>query len=171
MRYPFDGSYVVTSPWGWRPGGIHRGVDFGLPNGTPVISVGDGVVSLAAYESDAGNHLVIRLDRPPDPSAPKAGYMHLQGFAVQLGERVSEGQVVGWSDTHRSQCDRPPSAFLDGQQRERRGRRPDAVLQRGTSAPSRRHSFLISITLLAAISALPPVAVVLLSTAAAPACS
>ncbi len=99
MRYPFDGSYGVTSPWGWRPGGTHRGVDFGTPNGTPVISVGDGVVSLAAYESDGGNHLVIRLDRPPDPSAPKAGYMHLQGFAVQLGERVSEGQVVGWSDS------------------------------------------------------------------------
>ena len=78
---------------------FHRGVDFGLPTGTPVISVGDGVVSFAAYESDGGNHLVIRLDRPPDPSAPKAGYMHLQGFAVQLGERVSEGQVVGWSDT------------------------------------------------------------------------
>ena len=99
MRYPFDGSYAVTSPWGWRPGGTHHGVDFGIPNGTPVISVGDGVVSLAAYESDGGNHLVIRLDRPPDPSAPKAGYMHLQGFAVQLGERVSEGQVVGWSDS------------------------------------------------------------------------
>ena len=99
MRYPFDGSFVVTSPWGWRPGGFHRGIDFGLPTGTPVISVGDGVVSFAAYESDGGNHLVIRLDNPPDPSALKAGYMHLQGFAVQLGDRVSEGQVVGWSDT------------------------------------------------------------------------
>ena len=99
MRYPFDGSFVVTSPWGWRPGGFHRGIDFGLPTGTPVISVGDGVVSFAAYESDGGNHLVIRLDNPPEPSAVKAGYMHLQGFAVQLGDRVSEGQVVGWSDT------------------------------------------------------------------------
>ena len=99
MRYPFDGSFMVNSPWGWRPGGFHYGIDFGLPAGTPVVSVGDGVVFFAAYESEGGNHLVILLDHPPDPSAHKAGYMHLQGFAVQVGDRVTEGQVVGWSDT------------------------------------------------------------------------
>jgi murein DD-endopeptidase MepM/ murein hydrolase activator NlpD len=99
MRFPFDGSFPVNSPWGEREGGFHRGIDFGLPEGTPVVSVGDGVVFAAQFETDGGNHLVILLDSPPDPSAPKAGYMHLQGFAVQVGQRVSEGQVVGISDT------------------------------------------------------------------------
>ena len=99
MRLPFDGSFPVNSPWGEREGGFHRGIDFGLPEGTPVVSVGDGVVFAAQFETDGGNHLVILLDHPPDPSAPKAGYMHLQGFAVQVGERVAEGQVVGISDT------------------------------------------------------------------------
>jgi hypothetical protein len=99
MRFPFDGSFPVNSPWGEREGGFHRGIDFGLPEGTPVVSVGDGMVFAAQFETDGGNHLVILLDSPPDPSAPKAGYMHLREFSVQVGERVSEGQVVGISDT------------------------------------------------------------------------
>ena len=43
-----------------------------------------------------GNHLVVFLDSPPDPSAPKAGYMHLS-VRRQTGDRVSEGQVIGRS--------------------------------------------------------------------------
>ena len=97
MRLPFDGSFGVNSPWGPRDGSFHSGIDFGLPEGTEVVCVGDGVVSHAAPEDAAGNHLVVFLDSPPDPSAPKAGYMHLQAFAVGVGDRVSEGQVIGRS--------------------------------------------------------------------------
>ena len=97
MRHPFDGSFGVTSPWGQRESGFHRGIDFGLPEGTPVVSVGDGVVSFADFETDGGNHLVILLDSPLDPSAPKAGYMHLRAFSVRVNDRVAEGQVIGES--------------------------------------------------------------------------
>ena len=97
MRLPFEGSFGVNSPWGPRDGGFHSGIDFGLPEGTPVVSVGDGVVSHCAPEDAAGNHLVVFLDLPPDPSCPKAGYMHLSAFEVRPGDRVSEGQVIGRS--------------------------------------------------------------------------
>jgi hypothetical protein len=115
VRYPFDGSFVVTSPYGWRPGGFHRGIDFGLPEGTPLVSVGDGVVFFVGYESDGGNCLAILLDDPPHPSAPKAGYMHLQGFAVGQGDRVREGQVLGWSDTTGASVTGPHLHFWMGE--------------------------------------------------------
>jgi hypothetical protein len=115
VRYPFDGSFVVTSPYGWRPGGFHFGIDFGLPEGTPVVSVGAGVVFFTGYESDGGNHLVVLLDHPPDPGARKAGYMHLQGFAVGQGDRVREGQVLGWSDTTGASVTGPHLHFWMGE--------------------------------------------------------
>jgi Peptidase family M23 len=97
VRFPFDGFFGVNSPFGERGSGFHPGIDFGLPEGTEVVSVGDGLVFHAELEDAGGNHLAIRLDNPPDPSAPKAGYMHLQEFVAKVGDRVSEGQVVGLS--------------------------------------------------------------------------
>lgn len=96
---PFVGDYPVTSPYGPRDGGFHYGIDFGLPNDTPVVAVDDGVIFFAGYEEAGGNHLVVLLDRPPDPAAPKAGYMHLRDFAVNVGDRVARGEVLGHSDT------------------------------------------------------------------------
>lgn len=75
----------------YRP---HHGVDYAAPAGTPVVSIGDGVVVKKAYQAGgAGNYLKIKHNATYTTS-----YMHLQGFAkgIAEGTRVKQGQVIGY---------------------------------------------------------------------------
>ena len=75
----------------------HHGVDFAAPMGTPVRSIGDGVVIERGYQpSGAGNFIRIRHN-----AAYVTTYMHLRNFAqgTQRGARVSQGQIIGYVGT------------------------------------------------------------------------
>lgn len=93
FRYPFDGSYPVTSPYGPRQGGFHPGVDFGLPTGVAVLAANDGQVIYAAFEDGAGNTITISGE-----DGWQSRYDHLREWTVTLGQTVSAGQLVGYSD-------------------------------------------------------------------------
>ncbi len=72
----------------------HYGVDYSAPTGTPVFSIGEGVVTQKSYQGGGGgNFLRIRHN-----SVYETTYMHLSGFArgVHPGSRVTQGQVVGY---------------------------------------------------------------------------
>lgn len=75
----------------YRP---HHGVDYAAPAGTPVSSIGDGVVITKAYQANgAGYYLKIKHNATYTTS-----YMHLQGYAKGIAEgvRVKQGQVIGY---------------------------------------------------------------------------
>ena len=72
----------------------HHGVDYAAPTGTPVKTIGDGVVIERAFQAGgAGNYLKIRHN-----SVYTTTYMHLSRFAsgIQKGTTVKQGQVVGY---------------------------------------------------------------------------
>jgi murein DD-endopeptidase MepM/ murein hydrolase activator NlpD len=72
----------------------HHGVDYAAPVGTPVYSIGNGVVTRKGFQSGgAGNFLYIKHN-----AAYTTAYMHLQKFApgIQQGTRVSQGQLIGY---------------------------------------------------------------------------
>lgn len=71
----------------------HHGVDYAAPTGTPVYSVGDGVITKAAYEGGAGRYVKIRHN-----SVYTTGYMHLSRFAkgIKTGARVKQGDLIGY---------------------------------------------------------------------------
>lgn len=71
----------------------HHGVDYAAPSGTPVKSIGDGVVVAKGYESGGGNFLKVKHN-----SVYTTTYMHLKGFAkgIQQGARVRQGEVIGY---------------------------------------------------------------------------
>lgn len=72
----------------------HHGVDYAAPAGTPVVSIGDGVVEERAYQSGgAGNYVRIKHN-----SVYSTVYMHLRGFGpgIAKGKRVQQGQVIGY---------------------------------------------------------------------------
>lgn len=71
----------------------HTGVDYAAPKGTPVMSIGDGVVTSMKYEGAGGN--VVRIKHN---SVYKTAYLHLSGFASGLkpGSRVHQGDVIGY---------------------------------------------------------------------------
>lgn len=72
----------------------HHGVDYAAPSGTPVYSVGDGVVTAKAWDTKGGgNYIKIKHN-----STYTTEYMHLRGFAsgIQVGTHVKQGQLIGY---------------------------------------------------------------------------
>lgn len=71
----------------------HTGVDYAAPVGTPVVSIGDGVVIEKGYKGDAGNRVKIKHN-----STYTTAYLHLSkyGAGIQVGTHVSQGQVIGY---------------------------------------------------------------------------
>jgi murein DD-endopeptidase MepM/ murein hydrolase activator NlpD len=74
----------------WRE---HRGVDYAAASGTPVRSVGDGVVIFAGWKGSYGN-----LVEVSHPGGVVTRYAHLRGYApgARRGARVRVGQTVGY---------------------------------------------------------------------------
>jgi murein DD-endopeptidase MepM/ murein hydrolase activator NlpD len=68
----------------------HLGVDYAAPIGTPVRSVGDGVVDFAGRQNGYGN--VVEIDHGKSRSTL---YAHLSRIDVRPGQRVEQGQRVG----------------------------------------------------------------------------
>ena len=71
----------------------HTGVDYAAPKGTPVMTIGDGVVTSMKYEGAGGNTIRIRHN-----SVYSTAYLHLSGYAkgLKVGQRVRQGQVIGY---------------------------------------------------------------------------
>ena len=71
----------------------HYGVDYAAPTGTPVMSIGDGVVTSVKYEGAGGN--VVRIKHN---SVYSTAYLHLSKYAkgLKAGQRVRQGEVIGY---------------------------------------------------------------------------
>ncbi|MGC5567762.1 M23 family metallopeptidase [Streptomyces sp. FR-108] len=72
--------------------GYHTGVDFVVPTGTALKSVGAGTVVSAGWGGAYGNQVVIRL-----ADGHYAQYAHLSSLSVSAGQTVTGGQQVGLS--------------------------------------------------------------------------
>jgi murein DD-endopeptidase MepM/ murein hydrolase activator NlpD len=74
----------------YRP---HLGTDFAAPTGTPIRSVGDGVVEEARYTSGNGNYVKIRHN-----GTYQTAYLHMSriGSGMAPGVRVRQGQTIGF---------------------------------------------------------------------------
>ncbi|MEO8156037.1 MAG: peptidoglycan DD-metalloendopeptidase family protein [Rhizobacter sp.] len=71
----------------WR---AHLGVDYGAPTGTPVRSVGDGVVDFAGWQNGYGNAIQIRHSNDRTTL-----YGHLSRIDVHKGQHVEQGTRIG----------------------------------------------------------------------------
>jgi murein DD-endopeptidase MepM/ murein hydrolase activator NlpD len=68
----------------------HLGVDYAAPTGTPVRTIGDGVVTFAGWQRGYGN--TIQIQHKEDKSTL---YAHLSRIDVARGQRVEQGDRVG----------------------------------------------------------------------------
>ncbi|MCY7308431.1 MAG: M23 family metallopeptidase [Rhodoferax sp.] len=71
----------------WR---AHLGVDYAAPTGTPVRSVGDGVVEFAGVQNGFGN--VVYVTHRNNTTTV---YAHLSRIDVKRGQNVGQAQIVG----------------------------------------------------------------------------
>ena len=96
MRTPVDGARL-TSGFGMRfhPllafSRMHQGVDFGAPSGSPIMAAASGTVIYAAPHGGHGNYVKLRHN-----ADLTTAYAHMSRFAVKSGQRVSQGQVIGY---------------------------------------------------------------------------
>ncbi|KEY57958.1 murein DD-endopeptidase MepM [Serratia sp. DD3] len=99
MRFPTMKQFRITS--GFSPRRVnpvtgrvapHKGVDFSMPVGTPVVAVGDGEVVIAKHSGAAGNYVAIRHGRQYTTH-----YMHLKKLLVKPGQKVKRGDRIALS--------------------------------------------------------------------------
>ena len=99
MKTPVDGARISSS-FGMRfhPvlgfSRLHKGIDFAVPSGTPVMAAGSGTVKFQGKSGGYGNLLVIGHG-----SGYSTAYGHLSRFApgVKSGSRVRQGDIVAYS--------------------------------------------------------------------------
>ena len=68
----------------------HNGVDYGAPSGTPVRTVGDGIVEFAGWQNGYGNVITIKHS-----NERSTVYAHLSRVDVRVGQRVEQGTRIG----------------------------------------------------------------------------
>ena len=71
----------------------HRAIDYAAPTGTPIHSVGNGIVTRKGYTKYNGRYVRIRHN-----SIYETHYNHMSRFAkgIQVGARVNQGQTIGF---------------------------------------------------------------------------
>jgi murein DD-endopeptidase MepM/ murein hydrolase activator NlpD len=78
---PFSGQYY-----------IHKGIDISTyRSGDPVVTTADGQVVTIEYTEDFGNYVIIRHKH-----GYYTRYAHLLSARVRLGQRVQQGEVIGY---------------------------------------------------------------------------
>jgi murein DD-endopeptidase MepM/ murein hydrolase activator NlpD len=72
---------------------LHSGVDWANRIGTPILAAGDGIVTMANWDTGYGRR--VEIQHPYDFMTT---YSHLSGFApgIREGVRVRQGQVIGY---------------------------------------------------------------------------
>jgi len=94
----------ITSPYGMRLHPIlkiwklHDGTDFGAGCGTPVHAAASGTVTEEYYNGGYGNRLFIDHGNVGGRFMTTA-YNHLSGYAVKVGQHVTQGQVIAYVGT------------------------------------------------------------------------
>ena len=99
LKYPLDFTRISSRYSGnrfhpvqkrWK---AHRGTDFAAPKGTPIRSVGDGIVIEATYGVNNGNFVKIKHN-----ATYTTQYLHMSKIAsgVRKGTKVKQGQTIGF---------------------------------------------------------------------------
>lgn len=91
------GAYYITSLAGNRVHPVtgevryHSGIDIGVPNGDPVWAAAAGTVTMAGWNGNYGNCVMVTHG-----NGYTTVYGHLSGIAVSYGQSVNMGQTVGY---------------------------------------------------------------------------
>ena len=98
FRCPLDSYSSITTQFGEAdPWGIpHRGTDFAAPNGTPIYAIADGIISAAGPVNSYGNCVQVSHGTASDGNRYDSLYAHMSRIAVNQGQTVQKGEVIGY---------------------------------------------------------------------------
>ena len=95
--FPLSIPASISSLFGWRMHPVHQswrfhsGTDLAAPMGTPVLATRSGRVSVSDFLGGYGLTVILRHD----DGQLESRYAHLSQLAVQAGEWVEQGEVIG----------------------------------------------------------------------------
>lgn len=84
-------NYTISSPFGFRDGEFHRGLDLAGAQGEPIYASKAGTVRKAEFHSSWGNYVAIEHE-----DGTTALYAHQQAYTVKVGDHVAQGQIIGY---------------------------------------------------------------------------
>lgn len=96
LKSPLKYAANITSRYGPRRHPVlgytrmHKGVDYGVPTGTPIWSVGEGKVLRAGLNGGYGKFIEIR-----HANGWMSRYAHLSRIQVKRGQRVKQKDIIG----------------------------------------------------------------------------
>ncbi len=97
LRTPIEAA-TITSGFGMRIhpllgySKMHKGVDFGAAQGTPIMAAGDGVIEQRGWVNGYGNFILIKHN-----DKYETAYGHMSRFGtIPEGGHVKQGQVIGY---------------------------------------------------------------------------
>lgn len=93
----YDNYYIKPFNGGVRTQGLHgyNAVDYGLPKGSSIFAAAKGEVIISknsGWNGGYGNYIVIK-----HPNNTQTVYAHLTSSIVSVGQRVDQGQIIGYS--------------------------------------------------------------------------
>ncbi|MGG6266309.1 peptidoglycan DD-metalloendopeptidase family protein [Leptolyngbya sp. AN03gr2] len=88
--YIWPAKGVLTSPYGWRWGRMHKGIDIAAPVGTPIMAAAPGKVVTAGW-NDGGYGKLVEVEHA-DGSVTL--YAHNNRILVRVGQQVRQGQQI-----------------------------------------------------------------------------
>lgn len=93
-RQPFSGSYPITQKYGEKyTSNFHTGIDYALPEGTPVLASEEGRVVQCGWDNTGfGNYVILY-----HPDGNGTLYAHLSKIVVYQGQKVERSQIIGYS--------------------------------------------------------------------------
>lgn len=91
--WPTITPYIITSPFGYRWGKLHAGIDIsGCGHGSPIFAVQSGYVYEVEKNAGKNSGLAIYVDHG---NGYYTIYMHLSKVQVSVGQTISRGQQIG----------------------------------------------------------------------------
>jgi len=88
--------YPITSNWNeidnMHPINGHTGIDYALPQNTPLEAISDGVVTGVSTNEMLGNNI-----RYKTPNGEVIVYGHLSSFKSKIGDVIHKGDIIGMS--------------------------------------------------------------------------
>ncbi len=94
--YPLASPAPITSRFGWRVHPVmgsrrfHSGMDFGAPEGAPIVAAATGRVVVANWHGGYGKAVVIEHN-----GKLQTLYGHMSEILVEEGQEVAQGTVIG----------------------------------------------------------------------------
>jgi len=106
------GAYNFGSFWYEAGQGLHFGLDFPMPCGTPLVAVADGnVAGVDNLSRGAGPHNLL-LEHPQHGVTTLYGHL-VEPAPLTPGQQVRQGDIVGYSGDPDSTCDSRPHLHFE----------------------------------------------------------